>query len=117
MTLVRGRVGLVAIVCAATPFAFGLIRAVTTGYDVRYLWLALASLGGATAVIAAARPSARRARTAIAVSAGVFVVATLCAIVVALLMGTTLGPGLLVVGAAFGFCFAVGSLFHLLERF
>ena len=117
MTLVRRRVSLVAIACAATPFAFGLIRAVTTGYDVRYLWLALASLAGAIAVIAVARPSAKGARTAIAVSAGVFVVATLCAIVVALLMGTTLGPGLLVVGAAFGLCFSAGSLCHLLEWF
>jgi len=99
---------------AALPFAFALIRALQTGDDVRYLWVALASLCGAIAVMIVTRRSGRAPSAAVAVSAGVLIIATLLAVVAALLLGTTLGLGLLVVGAAFGFCFAAGSLLHIL---
>jgi hypothetical protein len=56
--------------------------------------------------------SSRGRNVAVALSAGVFLVATTSAVVAALLLGTTLGPGILVVGTAFGFCFAVGSALH-----
>ena len=38
---------ILAVLIAAVPFAFGAIRAVTTGRDYRYLVIALASLAGA----------------------------------------------------------------------
>jgi hypothetical protein len=96
----------------AVPFAFALLRAVTTGTDFRYLWVALASLCGAAAVIAVARRSSRR--RGFVVPAGVFVLATTSAAVAAMLLGTRLGPGLLVVASAFGFCLAVGAALHIL---
>jgi hypothetical protein len=42
---------------AAVPFAFTLIRAARTGNDLRYFWVALASLLGALATVAVGRAS------------------------------------------------------------
>ena len=101
---------------AAVPFAFGLIRAARTGYDFRYFWVALASLLGAMATIAVGRAHPRRPIAFVALVVGVFVIATLVAVFAALLMGTTLGLGIITVGAAFGFCFAIGALINILAR-
>ena len=101
---------------AAVPFAFALVRAVRTGYDLRYFWVALASLLGAMATIAVGRAHLTRPIAIVALVAGVFVIATLLAVFAASLIGTTLGPGIIAVGAAFGFCFAVGALLHILAR-
>jgi hypothetical protein len=98
--------------CAAVPFAFALLRAVRTGTDFRYFWVALGALCGA-ATMAVARRDGRTWNAAVALSVAVFVAATLLAVLAALLIGTTLGPGVLVVGAGFGFCFAAGCLLHL----
>jgi hypothetical protein len=108
------RLHALSILFAALPLAFALIRAVRTASDFRYLWVALASLGSATALMTvASRPGSARS-VAVTLSVGVFLVATTSAVVAALLLGTTLGPGILVVGAAFGFCCAVGSALHVL---
>lgn len=101
---------------AAVPFAFAVIRAARTGYDLRYFWVALASLLGALATIAVGRSHARTRIAFVALSAGVFAIATLVAVLAAALMGTILGLGIIVVAAAFGFCFAVGALLHMLAR-
>src|SRR3954468_21516195 len=96
----------------AVPFAFGLIRAVRTGYDFRYLWMAFASLIGAAGIIAISRGSRRPVPIAFALSAAAFVSSTLLAMVAAMLLGTRMGPGMLVVAASFGLCFATGVLVH-----
>jgi hypothetical protein len=101
---------------AAIPFAFALIRAVRTGYDLRYFWVALAALLGAMATTAVGMRHAKRPIALAALVAGVFVIATLLAVLAAVLIGTTLGLGIIVVGSAFGFCFAVSALFYLLAR-
>jgi hypothetical protein len=92
---------------AALPVAFGLIRAVSTGTDVRYLWLAGAATAGSALVMALMRrPSSFRltaVRTLAAVAAG-----TACAAATALLMGTRAGPGLAVVAVSFGLCTGAG---------
>jgi hypothetical protein len=99
---------------AAVPFAFALVRAVRTGYDLRYSWVALASLLGAMATMSVGRANTRRPIPVVALAAGVFVIATLLAVLAALLIGTTLGLGVIAVGSAFGFCFAIGALLHVL---
>src|SRR5512134_1765400 len=104
------------ICAAAVPFAFALIRAVQTGYDLRYFWVALASLLGAVATLAVGRTHTRRRVAVAALAAGGFFIATLFAVLAALLIGKTLGPGIIVVGSAFGFCFAVSALFLVLAR-
>jgi hypothetical protein len=105
-----------AFVFAALPIAFALIRAARTGYDFRYLWVALASLVGAAAVMKIGKAYSETRRAAIALSAGVFVMATLLAILAASLLGTRLGPGILVVACSFAFCFAISCLCHRLQR-
>jgi hypothetical protein len=88
------------------PFLFGLLRAVTTRNDLRYLWVAAASLVGAAAFTAVTPAPSRRRR--IVLSIGAFIVATFCATAAAMLLATRFGPGLLVVAASFGFCAAAG---------
>lgn len=110
------RIDALAILFAAAPLAFAVIRAVRTGYDLRYLWVALASLLGTTVVMAVGKASNRKPHEAIALSVAVFVVATLLAVLAAWLLGTSVGPGILVVASAFGFCCATSCLLHALAR-
>ena len=96
------------IAAATVPIAFALIRAVRTGSDFRYFWVALASLLGSVATVAITMKYLRRP-TAFPTASAIFVVATLFAIATAVTIGTTLNIGLLVVAAAFGFWFAVAG--------
>ena len=105
-----------ALVSAAIPFAFALVRAVQTGNDFRYFWVALGGLCGAAATMAVARRYDRTSKAAVVLPAAVFATATLLAVLAALFIGTSLGPGVLVVGAGFGFCFAAGCLLLQLAR-
>jgi hypothetical protein len=107
-------VNAIATAFAAMPFAFALIRLVQTGTDARYVVVALASVCGAALALVLARPvtSARFLRVAVSV----FISTTLFAVIAALLLGTTLGLGILVVAAAFGFCFAAASGLHARTR-
>ena len=110
------RILALSIIFVAVPFAFALIRAVRTGYDLRYFWVAVASLLGAVTVMTVGKAYSRTPHGAVALSAGAFVVATLFAVLTALLLGTRVGPGSLLVGSAFGFCCAVSRLLHTLAR-
>jgi len=105
-----------AITFGLLPFAFGLIRAVTTGQDVRYLWVAAAGFLGAALVTVAARSRDGSTRPHVVAAALALVAATVLAVCAAIVLGTRLGPGLLVVGASFGLCFAAASLLHLQAR-
>ena len=102
------------LVFAALPFAFGAIRAVKTGEDVRYLWVALASGIGAFAVaqVTATRPSVRAPAAAVLA----FAVSGAAGIAAAMLLGTKLGAGILVVAASFAACFAAACLLSVLKR-
>jgi hypothetical protein len=99
----------VAALAALLPIAFGLIRAIQTGTDFRYVWVASVSLAGAASVIAFAR--LRRLKLA-TVSIGIFAIATACGMLMALLLGTRFNAGMLVVVSAFGFCFATAWTLH-----
>jgi len=106
---------ILSIVVAVLPFAFAVIRAVRTdGQDVRYTWVALAALGGATAVVAAGWLRRRRVNAAARLFAAMFLTATLLALVAALFVGTHFGAGVLVVASSFRFCSAAGYQLHLL---
>jgi hypothetical protein len=93
---------------AAAPFGFALIRAVRTGNDFRYLWVALASFAGMAAVMMV-KANTRKPGAGAWLPAASFVVSTLLAVLMAVLLGTTLGPGILMVASAFGFCCAVSG--------
>ena len=104
------------ILFGAVPFVFGVVRVVRTGYDLRYLWVALAALLGATVVMAVENAYSRRSSVTVAPSAGSFFIATMLAIGVALLLGTRLGPGVLVVGSGFGYCCAASCVLNALAH-
>jgi hypothetical protein len=101
---------------AMVPVAFGVIRAVSTGTDVRYLWLAGAAILGSMAVMplgggASGRASVSLLRALAAVAAG-----AICAGVVAIIMGAKAGPGIAIVAIAFGLCTGAGAIFATLAR-
>ena len=106
----------ISIMCAAVPFAFAAVRAIRTGYDVRYFWVALASSLGASAVMVVGKANSPRPNSAAALPAGVFVIATLFAVLAARLLGTRVGPGSLVVGSAFGCCYAASCALYVLSH-
>ena len=108
----RGLLRSLSVAFAALPLAFAVIRAVQTGgRDLRYIVVALAALIGAAAVHVAAGRHGRKPMIA-ALSVAVFMGSTLVAVIAALLIGTILGPGTLVVASAFGFCLAAACLLH-----
>jgi len=94
-----------AILFGAMPFAFGLIRAIETGTDVRYVWVALAAMAGGMLAIARARRS-RLALAPATMAAAVFLASAALATGAGVLVGTNFGPGLLVVAAGFAICYA-----------
>jgi hypothetical protein len=101
--------------CAAAPFAFAVIRAVRTGNDLRYFWLAIVGALGAAVVIALGW--ARSSRALVAQCVATFVVATLLVAGVSFLLeGRAAGAGIWVVAVAFGLCFAASSALLLLSR-
>ena len=104
---------LLAILFGAVPFAFALVRAVRTGDDLRYLWVAFAALLGAA--IAMAMRKAQRMRTTLGVGLTAFGLATLLATLVALL-GTQFGPGVLLVASGYGGCLAASCVLYALAH-
>ena len=105
-----------AVGAVAVPFVFGAVRARSTGSDFRYLWVALASLIGAAAVMSVVRVSKAGPRGALALAVAVFLAATFAAALAARLQGTAFGVGMLVVVSAFGCCFAAGACFRALAH-
>ena len=102
------------ILFAAIPFVFGLIRAVSTGYDVRYLWMALASMLGAVITVRTARN--RKPLGTLGLSALVLVIATVLAGLAAFLLGARSVAAAGIVAFAFGFSWAASCAFYALSR-
>jgi hypothetical protein len=102
--------------CVAVPFVFALIRAIETGRDFRYFWVALAAVCGAAAIAIILRPSSLTVSADIRRAASMFALATLFALLAGLLFGTRFGPGVVAVAVAFGACVAFGGFLHLLAR-
>lgn len=108
---------LLAAALAFVPFAFGMIRAIQTdARDVRYLWVAFAAFAGAMLRMAMARRQAPSRLTRGALAAGVFVFSSVFAAIAAWMLGTAIGPGMLVVTAGFGFCFAASAFMQMPGR-
>src|SRR5574338_1360171 len=98
-------------VFSALPFAFALIRAVETqGRDLRYVLVALAAFVGAATVRAMDRRPRRTKTSGALLFVAAFIAATLLAIIAGLSLGTIWGPGIVVLGSAFGLCEAAAAL-------
>ncbi|MBK5295538.1 MAG: hypothetical protein JJE40_00185 [Vicinamibacteria bacterium] len=95
---------LASVLLAAVPVTFGLIRAVRTGDDVRYLWLAAAAILGSMTVMALGRGGSGPSRAWLGRALGAVAAGAACAAATAVLMGATAGPGVAIVTIAFGLC-------------
>ncbi len=107
---------LVAVLLAAMPVIFGFVRAINTGDDFRYLWLAASAIVGSSAAMVPGhhgpgptRVSLERAVGAIAAGAG-------CAAATAVFLGATAGPGVALVAGAFGLCTGTSMILGTLAR-
>jgi hypothetical protein len=106
----------VSILFGAVPFAFALIRAVRTGNDLRYLWVALAAMLSAIIVMEVGTAYRRHRSTLVVLSLVAFVAATLVATAAGLVLGGRLGLGVLVVAFGCGFCSASSCALHAFMR-
>jgi len=106
----------ISILFAAVPFLFAAVRAIRTGRDFRYLWVALASFSGSSVVMVVGRANSRGLNGAATLAAGVLVMATSLAVLAAWLLGTHIGTGSLVVACAFGCCFAASCALYILAH-
>lgn len=100
-----------AIVSAATPFAFGLIHGLRTGSDYRYLWLALATMVGGVL----AKRVVRR-RGVLTTTLFVSVVATVFGVFASWLLGTAPSVVVLMVSVSFSLCVAGPTALQMLAR-
>ena len=95
---------LVAVLLAVVPVAFGSVRAINTGDDFRYLWLAAAAILGSLAVMVPAYRAPGPARVSAGRAVGAIAAGAACAAAMAVALGATAGPGVAIVAVAFGLC-------------
>lgn len=95
---------LLSILFAALPPVFGVVRALTTGSDARYLWVAFATCVGAAAVMVVGKGRGRAGRSLATLLAMSFVCAVLLGLVMARLFGVRFNVGMLIVVVAFSIC-------------
>jgi len=110
--MMRLAVRALSLAAAGLPFGFASIRAIQTGWDFRYFLIAGAGLLGAAAMIPIGRGYAT-GWGSFAMAIAAFVAAGILSVLAAMTIGTRLGPGILVVAAAFAGCFAAAVFFHL----
>jgi hypothetical protein len=95
---------LVAVLLAAAPVIFGFVRAINTGDDFRYLWLAAAAILGSLVVMVPWHGAAGPARVSPGRAVAAVAAGAACAAAAAILQGATAGPGVAIVAVAFGLC-------------
>ena len=107
---------LLSILFAVAPVGFATIRAVTTGSDVRMLWMAFASYVGTILVMAMARARGRTRKDALVVALSVLGSATVLAALTAYLLGATAAAGIWPVAFVLAFCCAMSCALGMLSR-
>ena len=107
---------LVAVLLAATPVIFGFVRAINTGDDFRYLWLAAAAIVGSSVVMVTGYGASGPARISLGRAAGAVAAGGACAAAAAILQGATAGPGVAIVAVAFGICTGTSAVLLTLAR-
>jgi len=106
---------LLTVLFAALPIGFATARAITTGWDLRYLWVAIASSVGAVLVGVLWR-GREQSHGAIAFWLVALGVSTLCGALMAFALGTNIGLGMLIVTMGFGACFSTSLALPRLAR-
>ena len=106
---------LLSVLFGIAPFAFGTFRAVSARYDVRMLWMALASGIGAFAVRGIAK---RRLENGPSMSLAILtlVVTTLLGGLTAILLGATAAAGIWPVALVLAICWTASYYFEARSR-
>ena len=110
------RLRILAILFAAAPPAFALIRALNARSDLRMLWMALTSLVGVSIVMAMGDVRRRERRGVLSQSAIALVVATLLAGWTAIRLGATAAAGIWPVSFVLAFCWVASFALDALSR-
>lgn len=105
-----------ALVVAAAPFAFALIRAFSTGTDWRYLWAALAAFSGSGLVIGIGVSRTRTGVVTIGLAVLGLIVGTLFAAAEAIYLANVHGAAPWIVSFAFSLCETVGAVLYFMSR-
>jgi ascorbate-specific PTS system EIIC-type component UlaA len=105
---------ILAILFAAAPFAFGIIRRVQTGHDFRLLWMAVASFIGALIVMVIRKR--QKPNSVFASSVITFVISALLAASTGFMLGATAGPGTWMVAVVLALCWAASYALYNLSR-
>jgi hypothetical protein len=104
------------ILLIAAPFAFGLLRALQTGTDWRYLWAAIAALGGSSVVIAIGKSQSKTSTVTVGIAATALIAATLTAVLGARFLAHTQSVATWLVAFAFAFCSSVGTVLYFVSK-
>jgi hypothetical protein len=107
---------LVAMLLAGIPVLFGFVRAINTGNDFRYLWLALSAIAGSLAVMVPGYGAASPATVSVGRAVGAIAAGAGCAAATAILLGATAGPGVAIVASAFGLCTGISMVLGTIAR-
>ena len=105
-----------AILVAAAPFAFGLLRAHSTGTDWRYLWAAFAALAGSGLVIGIGVSRNRASAVTVGIALLGLVVGTLWAVAEAKYLANVHGAAPWIVSFAFSLCETAGGVLYFMSR-
>lgn len=105
-----------AILAAAAPFAFGLIRALSTGNDWRYVWAALAAFAGSGLVIGIGVSRSRTSVVTVGLALLGLIVGTLWAVAEAEYLANAHGASPWIVSFAFSLCETAGAVLYFMSR-
>ncbi|MGH9418743.1 MAG: hypothetical protein ACRD3J_02120 [Thermoanaerobaculia bacterium] len=105
-----------AVLAIAVPFAFALLRAITTGTDWRYLWAALAAFAGSGLVIGIGVSRNRNSVVTAGVAALGLVVGMLWAVAEAKFLANVHGAAPWIVSFAFSLCETAGAVLYFMSR-
>jgi hypothetical protein len=104
------------ILLIAAPFAFGFLRAFTTGTDWRYLWVAIVAFVGSSAIIAIGRSRSQTSSVTIGITAVALIGSTFAAVIGARFLAHTQSAATWIVSFAFAFCTTVGTVLWLASQ-
>ena len=98
----------IGLLIASIPFWFAAVRAVSTGSDFRYAWVAVASTFGAAGVLAVANRARSESSSLLLRTAFAIIAALVASAATSFVLGATSVPALIVVALGFATCSAVG---------
>jgi hypothetical protein len=106
----------IGILLVLVPFMFGTVRAITTGTDFRYLWIAAATFFIAFLVMALGRVRGVSVRGVLTLFVGALVMATLAGVGAGVLAGARSALPIFIVAFGFALCDAGGLALTDLSR-